>query len=134
VWLADAARAVGGRVLSVDVDARRSDQAAGNLARAGLGDLVELRVQDAAITLRDSADGRWEMIFLDAERTAYAGYWPELVRVLAPGGLLVVDNVLSHAEEVADFRELIGADPRVTEALTPTGAGALLVVAEPPAA
>jgi predicted O-methyltransferase YrrM len=133
LWLADAARAVGGRVLSVDVDSQRSAEAAHNLDRAGLRELVELRVQDAAVTLRESSAAEWELIFLDAERPAYPGYWPELVRVLRPGGLLVIDNVLSHAEEVRHFRELIGADERVSEALVPTGAGALLVVREPAA-
>jgi predicted O-methyltransferase YrrM len=78
--------------------------------------------------LRESPDRGWDMIFLDAERPAYAGYWPELVRVLRPGGLLAVDNVLSHAEQVADFRALVRSDERVSEATVPTGAGLLLVV------
>lgn len=59
---------------------------------------------------------------------AYPDYWPDLVRVLVPRGLLAVDNVISHAEEVAAFRDLITNDHRVTDALAPTGAGALLVV------
>jgi predicted O-methyltransferase YrrM len=127
LWLADAARSLGGRVLSVDVDSRRSAEAAQNLDRAGLRALVELRVEDAAATLRESSEAEWDLIFLDAERPAYPGYWPDLVRVLRPGGLLVIDNVLSHAEEVSDMRELIRADERVSEALAPTGAGALVV-------
>ncbi len=131
LWLADAVRAGGGRVLSVDADPRRSSEAEQNLARAGLRDVVELRVQDAAVTLRGAADAEWDMIFLDSERPAYPGYWSDLVRVLRPGGLLAVDNVLSHAEEVRDFRELVRADERVSEALVPTGAGVLLVVREP---
>ncbi len=133
LWLADAARAVGGRILSVDVDSQRSAQAGENLDRAGLRDVVELRVQDAAVTLLEAADAEWDMIFLDAERPAYPGYWPDLVRVLRPGGLLAIDNVLSHAAEVRDFRELIRSDDRVSEALVPTGAGVLLVVREPAA-
>jgi predicted O-methyltransferase YrrM len=71
------------------------------------------------------------MIFLDAERPAYPGYWPDLVRALKPAGLLAVDNVISHADQLAEFRALVSADPRVTEALVPTGAGALLIVRDP---
>jgi predicted O-methyltransferase YrrM len=131
LWLADAVRSVGGRLVTVDVDAARSAQAAQNLDRVGLRELVELRVEDAAVTLRDTPDGALDMLFLDAERPAYAGYWPDLVRILRPGGLLAVDNVLSHADQVADFRALVLADERVSEAVVPTGAGLLLVVRAP---
>jgi predicted O-methyltransferase YrrM len=131
LWLADAVRSVGGRLVTVDVDAARSAQAALNLDRVGLRELVELRVEDAAVTLRETPDGALDMIFLDAERPAYAGYWPDLVRVLRPGGLLAVDNVLSHADQVADLRALVLADARVSEAVVPTGAGLLLVVRAP---
>jgi predicted O-methyltransferase YrrM len=65
--------------------------------------------------------------FLDAERPAYPGYWPDLVRVLAPHGLLAVDNAISHAGELVEFRELVAGDERVIEALAPTGAGLLLL-------
>jgi hypothetical protein len=40
-------------------------------------------------------------------------------------GVLVVDNVVSHAAEVSEFRELVAQDDRVMEALAPTGAGVL---------
>ena len=131
IWLADALRSVGGRLVSVDADPKRSALAAGNLERAGLADLVELRVEDAAGTLRSSATATWEMIFLDAGRPAYADYWPDLVRTLAPGGLLAVDNVVSHAQELREFRALVASAPGVSEAEVSTGAGLLLVVREP---
>jgi predicted O-methyltransferase YrrM len=135
LWLADAVGSMRGRLLSVDVDATRSALAAENLERGGVSDAVELRVEDAGATLRASGDGVWDMIFLDAERPAYVGYWPELVRVLRPGGLVAVDNVLSHAEEVREFRDAVRADARVrAEAVLPTGAGLLLVVLDAGAA
>lgn len=134
LWLADALRSTGGRMRSVDVDPERSAMARRNLAGAGLSDLVALLVEDAADTLRATPDGSTDMIFLDAERPHYVGYWPDLLRVLRPGGVLAVDNVISHADQVADFRALVTAEPGVGEALVPTGAGALLVVREPAAA
>jgi predicted O-methyltransferase YrrM len=147
IWLADAVRANGGRLLSVDIDAERQEAAAANLERAGLAtaaqprlaetagsglaQTVELRLEDAADTLRASDPAGWDLIFLDAERPAYTAYWSDLVRALRPAGLLAVDNVLSHADEVADFRTLVTADRRVTEALSPTGAGLLLITRLP---
>jgi predicted O-methyltransferase YrrM len=128
IWLADAARAVGGRLTSVEIDPSRSAQSEQNLQRAGLGEHVELRLEDAQVTLAGSSDDDWDWIFLDAERPAYTSYWPELLRTLRPHGLLVVDNVISHAHELVEFRALVEADEQVMEALVPIGAGILLVV------
>jgi predicted O-methyltransferase YrrM len=131
IWLADAARAVGGSLTSVEIEPDRSARARENLVRAELEPFVDLRIQDAGEVLAQSADRSWEFVFLDSERPAYPGYWPDLRRVLAPRGLLVVDNAISHAEEVAAFRELVANDDAVSEALAPTGAGVLLLVREP---
>jgi predicted O-methyltransferase YrrM len=127
IWLADAVAANEGRLVSVDLDAGRLDEARANLAAAGLEAAVELRHEDAAAALAGTAEASLDLIFLDAERPDYPGYWADLVRVLRPGGLLAVDNVISHAAEVADLRTLVTADRRTEEALVPTGAGLLLV-------
>jgi predicted O-methyltransferase YrrM len=127
IWLADAAEASGGSVTSVEIDAERTALARANLARANVR--AELRTQDAARALADSPDGCWDFVFLDAERPAYAGYWPELLRSLRPaGGLLAIDNVLSHADEMAAVSALIAAERSVSSALVPIGAGLRLVV------
>ncbi|HEY2478600.1 MAG TPA: class I SAM-dependent methyltransferase [Solirubrobacterales bacterium] len=131
IWLGAAAVANGGGVLSVEVDDGRLVEARENVARAGLKEAVELRLEDAGSALSGSAPAQWDLIFLDAERPEYPAFWSDLVRVLRPGGLLAVDNVLSHPEEIADFRILVSADRRVTEALVPTGAGVLLVTRLP---
>jgi len=126
IWLADAAEAGGARLISVEIDADRTEQARGNLERAGLR--ADLRTQDAGELLRAADDGAWDFVFLDAERPAYAGYWPDLLRALAPGALLVIDNVISHAEQVEEVTALIEAEPTVTTALVPIGAGLRVVV------
>ena len=128
LWLADAAQETGGAVVSVDVDAGRTELARSNLRRAGLEAVVELRTEDAAATLGGSGDSQWELVFLDAERPAYAGYLRDLVRTLAPGGLLAVDNVRSHGHELAAFTSLIEAEPALTNAVVPVGAGLRLAV------
>jgi predicted O-methyltransferase YrrM len=130
IWLADAAAGVGGSLTSVEIDPARTAQARENLERAHLEHVVDLRTGDAGLFLSASADAEWDFIFLDAERPAYTAYWPDLVRVLAPRGLLAVDNVISHADQVAEFRALVAGDERVTDALAATGAGVLLVVKE----
>jgi predicted O-methyltransferase YrrM len=121
LWLADAVEVVGGTLVSVEVDPERSRQARATLDRAGLD--AELRVEDAAETLEASADGAWDLVFLDAERPAYASYWPDVLRTLRPGGVLAADNVLSHPDQVADLLALIAAEPAVASTVVPIGAG-----------
>jgi predicted O-methyltransferase YrrM len=126
VWLADAVRDTGGRVVSAEIDPERSAAAAANLARAGLDAHVELRVQDASETLAATPDASVDLLFLDAERPHYVAYWPQLRRVLRPGGLLAVDNVLSHAHELEDFTALVESELETT--VVPVGAGLRLAV------
>ncbi len=91
---------------------------------------IELRVADAREILATSPDDAWDLVFLDAERSQYVRYWPDLVRSLRPLGLLAVDNVLSHADELADFRRLVEGTPEVASALVPIGAGVVLITNE----
>jgi predicted O-methyltransferase YrrM len=131
IWLADAAEAVGGTVISLEVEAERTELARANLDEAGVGGFVELRTVDAGEALASFADEAFDLVFLDAERPAYVGYWPQLVRVLRPAGLLVVDNTLSHANQLVEFSELVYSDERVTSTLVTVGAGVLLAVKSP---
>ncbi len=129
LWLADAAEVTGGVVTSVELDAQRADMAAANLKRAELH--ADLRTADAADVLAASSDRWWDLIFLDSERPAYVSYWPDLLRTMrSPGGLLVIDNVLSHEDEVAEVTLLIDHEPLVTSSVVSIGAGVRLVVRE----
>jgi predicted O-methyltransferase YrrM len=128
IWLADAVAPVGGRVLSVDLDASAQEQAAANLAAAGLDKHVELRSCDGGAVLAELPNGGCDVLFLDSERPEYPGWWPHPVRVLRPGGLLAVDNVLSHPDEVAPLLRLIDAEPTLTATVVPVGKGELLAV------
>jgi predicted O-methyltransferase YrrM len=128
IWLADAAQATGGRVVSVDVDADRTELARANLAAAGLAGYAELRTQDAGAILAASPEGAWQFVFLDAERPAYPGYLADLVRTLETQGLLAIDNVLSHADELTEFTAMIECEPGLTQTVVPVGAGLRLAV------
>lgn len=128
VWLADA---TAGTVLTVELDAGRAEQAHATFARVGLGDTIELAEADGAQILAKSPDREFDFVFLDAERSEYTRWWPDLLRTLDSPGLIVVDNVLSHAGEVQEFRAVVDAEPAVTSALVPIGAGTLLITRLP---
>jgi len=128
LWLSDAASITGGHVESLDIDPRRSDQACDNIARAGLDGLATCRTVSAAQALAEYPDDAWDLIFLDAERPEYVGYWPNVRRTLAPGGTLVIDNAVSHAAELSDISRQLANDPRLTTVSVPIGEGLLVSV------
>jgi predicted O-methyltransferase YrrM len=125
LYLADAVAATGGRLVSVELLHERTAMARENLRRAGLS--AALLEGDGGAVLRSSSDDSWDFILLDAERPQYPGYWPDLVRVLRPGGLIAADNAISHAEEMVPFRAVVDAHEDAVSALDATGAGLLLV-------
>ncbi|HEY1967681.1 MAG TPA: class I SAM-dependent methyltransferase [Pseudonocardia sp.] len=133
LWLADALRATGGQLLSVDLDEAAQRQAAAHLAEAGaeLRDRVSFRIADGGAVLAELADQSVDLLFLDAERVEYPGWWPHPRRVLRPGGVLVADNATSHPAEIAPLRELIERDPELVTTTLEIGKGELVALRRP---
>jgi predicted O-methyltransferase YrrM len=132
LWLADAVISTGGRVTTVEIDETRAAMARQNFAEAGLDGRIDLRIEDAGVTLSASPDTAWDFIFLDAERDQYVAYWPDLLGTLRVPGLLAVDNIVSHADELIDFRQLVENEPSITFTIIPIGAGVLLLAKNGP--
>jgi len=128
LWLAEAARAIGGTVTTVESSEYKVGLASANFARSGLGAHITLVHDDAARLLQRSTQGAFDFIFLDSERSEYPGWWPQLRRVLRPGGLLAADNASSHAEQLAPFVALVKADSMFATSLVPLGNGEFLAV------
>lgn len=127
LWLAEAARQTQAMITTLEVDAERVAQAKQYATEIDLADLINFKVIDAQVYL-EAEQEIFDFILLDAERDAYVSYWPHLSRLLkAKGGLLVVDNVISHAAEVEEFIALIQQDPRFIMSIVPIGAGLLMV-------
>lgn len=128
LWLADAARVIGGHVLTVDTDEAAQHAARDSLRAAGLLDRVTFRPGDGGAALADLTTGSVDLLFLDAERTEYPSWWPHPARVLRVGGVLVADNALSHPAEIAPLRDLIEQDGRLTTTTIGVGKGELLAL------
>src|SRR5690349_5266200 len=86
-----------GRLISLELDERHAQVARENLSEAGLGDRAEVRV-GAALDLLPalSADPPFDLAFIDADKESYPAYLEWCMRLVRPGGMIVVANVLSH--------------------------------------
>ena len=75
----------------------RIERAKANIALAGMEDKITLIAGDAAEVLK-GLSGSWDFIFMDAAKGQYIHFMPEVMRLLAPGGILVSDNVLQDGD------------------------------------
>jgi predicted O-methyltransferase YrrM len=128
LWLAEAAGGIGGSVTTVEAAEYKLALAAANFARSGLSPFITLVHDDGSGLLQRSERSAYDLIFLDADRQQYPGWWPELRRVLRRGGLLIVDNATSHVQELAPFVELVQSDSQFATCLVPVGNGEFLAV------
>ncbi len=122
IWLAWAARDTDGHVETIERSAQKIALARGNLARAGLSERVTIHQGLALDVIRDLT-GPFDLIFLDADRPNYLAYADLLLARLRIGGLLVTDNVVSHAHELGDFLARIKGDPTLESVTIPIGNG-----------
>ena len=127
VWLARALPA-GGRLVTIEADARHADVARANLAGVGVAGLVDLRVGDALTVLAGlvaDGSGPFDLVFLDADKAENPQYLERALELTRPGSLIVADNVV-RGGAVADaessdprvvgcrrFLELVAAEPRL---------------------
>jgi predicted O-methyltransferase YrrM len=122
IWLADAARATGGRVTTLEVNGDKIALARANLASAGLADVVDIVEGPAAETL-STLTGPFDLVFLDADRPSYLTYLELVVPRLRRGGMLVADNVTSHASELVDYLRRVKSHPELFTVTVPIGNG-----------
>jgi predicted O-methyltransferase YrrM len=96
IWLARALPA-GGRLVTLEAEAEYAELARENIARAGLAEVVELRVGPALETLPElvaEGAGPFDLIFIDADKKNNPGYFDWALQLSRPGTLIVVDNVV----------------------------------------
>jgi len=122
IWLADAARSTGGRVTTLEANPDKVALARANLASAGLDSVVEIIEGPAADTLA-MLPGPFDLVFLDADRPSYLTYLELVVPKLRPGGMLIADNVTSHANELQDYLIRVKSHPQLFAVTVPIGNG-----------
>jgi len=130
------------RLLALDVSEEYTAVARHHWQAAGVADRVELVIAPARDTLdarlAQGEAGRYDFAFIDADKTGYLAYYERLLKLLRPGGLIVVDNTLwdgevanpdnreAETESLRAFNDALHRDPRIDLALLPVGDGLTL--------
>lgn len=130
----------GGRLVCCDIDERYVAVGRPFWARAGVDDRIEVRIGPAAETLAAmSPDEQYDLAFIDADKGGYATYLDLVLEHLAPGGLVVVDNVLwsgnvidptdtdPDTEAIREFNHRVAADSSLDSVVIGVGDGLTLI-------
>jgi predicted O-methyltransferase YrrM len=125
IWLADAARKTGGKVVSCDVAGSKQDYAKAMAVKAGLSDFIEYRTGDARETIPTLATGI-DFVLVDLWKDLYVQCLELFFPKLAPGATIVADNMLRPVEAKQDalaYRRAVRAKPGMTSVLLNIGSG-----------
>lgn len=126
-----------GILVTCDIDPKAAEVAREFYAKSPHGHKIDLRLGPALETLETLKDRVFDVVFIDADKTGYAAYYEKAVDLLAPRGVIAVDNVLwsgrvldPQTEEdraIAAFNERVKNDSRVRHVLLPIRDGVMLV-------
>lgn len=130
------------RFVCVERDPEMAELARGAWDDAGVGERVELRVEDARDSLADLLDegqaSDFDLAYIDADKESLSEYYEQCLKLVRPGGLVAVDNTLwkgrvtdpddttASTRAVRAFNEKVYADDRVDLSLVPIGDGVTL--------
>ena len=131
-----------GTIVTIDPDSARTDLARGWWREAGIADgritVVTAKALEAFAAGDPALAGPFDLVFIDALKPEYQGYFDALVPRLAPGALVVADNVLwsgrvtdaamtdPDTRALRDFDADVLGDPRFTATILPVGDGLLI--------
>jgi caffeoyl-CoA O-methyltransferase len=123
IWMGLALRETGGRMVTIEYDATRAREAAANIRRAGLADIVQVVPGDAFAEI-PKVPGTFDFVFLDAWKKDYQRFFDLVFPRMEKGGLFVAHNVVNKRSEMGDFLKTIDSHPALwTTIVSPSGEG-----------
>jgi predicted O-methyltransferase YrrM len=125
LWLAEAARKTGGKVISLDIGAEKQEYARNMLRKAGLAAHIEFRLGDAHETIA-SLEGPFDFVLIDLWKDLYISCFDLVYPKLSPGAFVAADNML-YPEYCRPgallYRKHVRAKPDIDSVLLPVGHG-----------
>lgn len=125
VWLAEAARATGGKVISLEISPDKQAYARERLTRAGLVEFVDFRLGDALQTIPAVHDVI-DFVLLDIWKELYTACFDLFYPKLRVGGFIAADNMILppyFRDDALKYRRHVRSDPAIESILIPIGAG-----------
>jgi len=123
IWIGMGLRDTGGRLVTIEYDPVRAKEAAANVKRAGLDDIVTVIGGDAFLEI-PKLTGTFDCVFVDAWKRDYLKFFDLTYPRLDAGGLFLGHNVINKKSEMSDFLDRIATHPDLfTSIVAPGGEG-----------
>jgi predicted O-methyltransferase YrrM len=123
IWMGLGMRDTGGKLVTIEYDKARAVEAAANVKKAGLSDVVQVISGDAFAEIPKVA-GTFDFVFCDAWKRDYQKFFSMVFPRMDKGGLFLGHNVINKRDEMADFLTTIHSSPAVlTSIVAPSGEG-----------
>ena len=123
IWMGLGMRETGGKLVTIEYDKVRAAQAAANVKKAGLSDVVQVVSGDAFAEI-PKVPGTFDFVFCDAWKRDYQKFFSMVFPRMDKGGLFLGHNVVNKKDEMADFLKTIHTSPAVlTSIVSPSGEG-----------
>src|SRR5688500_9601632 len=106
IWLGLGARETGGRVVAIEYDPARAKEAAANIKKAGLDDVVRVVHGDAFAEI-PKLQGTFDFVFLDAWKPDFKKFFDMVFPLLTPAGVFTAHNVVNKKQEMEPFLKTI---------------------------
>ena len=110
IWIGMGLRQTGGRLTTIEFDPVRAKEAAANVQRAGLSDIVRVVHGDAFQEI-PKVPGTFDLVFLDAWKPDYKKFFDMVFPRVNPGGLFLAHNVINKKNDMLDFLAAIDKHP-----------------------
>lgn len=123
IWMGLGMRDTGGKLVTIEYDKARAAEAASNVKKAGLSDIVQVISGDAFAEI-PKVPGTFDFVFCDAWKRDYQKFFSMVFPRMDKGGLFLGHNVINKRDEMADFLKTIHSSPAVlTSIVAPSGEG-----------
>lgn len=120
IWMGMGLRETGGTLVTIEFDAARAKDAAANVRRAGLQDVVQVLPGDAFKVI-PTVPGTFDMVFLDAWKPDYKKFFDLVFPRVNPGGVFLAHNVINKKSEMPDFLSAITTHPQAVTTIVSPG-------------
>jgi caffeoyl-CoA O-methyltransferase len=120
IWIGMGLRQTGGHLVTIEYDPVRAKEAAANIERAGLTDIVRVVPGDAFKEI-PKVEGTFDLVFLDAWKPDYKKYFDMVFPRVNAGGLFLAHNVINKKSEMTDFLAAIRAHPQAETTIVSPG-------------